>query len=267
MLSRPQNQQAPSGMPSSQMHLVPDSGPYLLANESQKICRWRLKKLARFRLISINKPHAHLAHRQEPSSLIVKAQDIIIVLHKAQLAAQERTSHMRITTSNHGSRLCSRSGPAGRPDLSLRPAQWPGQWAGLQWHRPVQSPAGNAGTLWGSCPVCERGLAAGQVRGALCSRLLVQAPSQPTSPVQHVHPSAPAPPLHRAQPAEPHLSMSTAARQCKTLEAVPGCGRTHLNDVGSAVIARLAPACGQQAKHKRVGDACDVAAGVVLHPV
>ena len=34
MLSRPQNQQAPSGMTSHQMHLVPV--PYLLAKESQK---------------------------------------------------------------------------------------------------------------------------------------------------------------------------------------------------------------------------------------
>ncbi len=37
MLSRPQKQQAPSGMTSHQMHLVPV--PYLLAKESQKICR------------------------------------------------------------------------------------------------------------------------------------------------------------------------------------------------------------------------------------
>ena len=39
MLSRPQNQQAPSGMPSSQMLLVPAPDPYLPTKESQKICR------------------------------------------------------------------------------------------------------------------------------------------------------------------------------------------------------------------------------------
>ncbi len=37
MLSNPQNQQAPSGMTSNQMHLVPV--PYFLAKEFQNICR------------------------------------------------------------------------------------------------------------------------------------------------------------------------------------------------------------------------------------